>query len=296
MTTTPQKPHELPARESAVRALPPGIPHGRPKMPRLGRRRAIILGCQLALLFGVLAIWELGASFEPDAVIDQFTVSKPSAIWDALVAFEERGVLWSSILVTYRVTLIGFIIGGTLGFLFGLILGVQRFLAAVLNPFIGALYSTPRLALIPLFILWFGIGDGSKIALVASVTFFLVFYATFAGVKEVDPEIIERMRLMRASRRNIGQKAILPSATSYIIEGLSVSAPFALVAAVTAEMLSSNRGMGFLLVRSAGQFNTAGVFACITVLALMGILLMGLTRVAEGRLLRWKPGRVNRAK
>lgn len=265
-------------------------------MSRLGRRGLPVLISQLLLLVVLLVVWEVGsgARGEPGKFIDTLAMSKPSSIWTAALAFNARGVLWSNILATYQVTLTGFAIGALIGFVLGLILGVSRYLSSVLSPFIGALYSTPRLALIPLFILWFGIGDGSKIALVATVVTFLVFYATFAGVKEVDSEIIDRMRLMRANRFDIGRKAIMPSAASHIVEGLSISGPMALVATVTAEMLSSNRGMGFLLVRAAGQFDTASVFACIVVLSIMGILLMAVVRAGEARLLRWKPDRVNR--
>lgn len=258
--------------------------------PRLGRRRVLILTSQVALLALILVIWQLGSG----RFLDEFTFSKPSEIWSALKSFENRGLLWSNILVSYRVTLIGFAIGAVAGFSSGLVLGLNRYLADVLSPFIGALYSTPRLALVPLFILWFGIGDGAKLALVASIVFFLIFYATFAGVKEVDAQVLDRMKLMRAGRISIIRKAILPSAASFIVEGLRVSGPFALVSAVTAEMFSSNRGMGFLLINSSSQFNTAGVFACIFVLAIMGIALMTTIRLIEMRLLRWKPENINR--
>lgn len=263
---------------------------------RFGRRRMLILVSQLLLLTLILVMWEVGSGYDGDSgkFLDQYTVSKPSEIWEALRKFEERGVLWSNILLSFRITLIGFAIGAFGGFLAGLVMGLNRYLADVLSPFIGALYSTPRLALVPLFLLWFGIGDGANLALVASIVFFLVFYATFAGVKEVDPQVIARMKLMRAGRFSIYQKAVLPSAASFIVEGLRVSGPFALVSAVTAEMFSSNRGMGFLLIRSSTQFDTAGVFACIVVLMIMGILLMAAIRLIESRLLRWKPERISR--
>lgn len=263
---------------------------------RLGRRRMLILVSQLLLLTLILVLWEIGSGYDGESgkFLDQYTVSKPSEIWEALRKFEERGVLWTNILLSFRITLIGFAIGASGGFLAGLVMGLNRYLADVLSPFIGALYSTPRLALVPLFLLWFGIGDGANLALVASIVFFLVFYATFAGVKEVDPQVIARMKLMRAGRFSIYRKAVLPSAASFIVEGLRVSGPFALVSAVTAEMFSSNRGMGFLLIRSSTQFDTAGVFACIVVLMVMGILLMAAIRLIESRLLRWKPERISR--
>lgn len=260
------------------------------------RRRMLILASQLVLLALILVVWEFGTgqTGQSGKFLDEYTVSKPSAIWEALKGFEQNGELWSNLLVSYRITLVGFAIGAVAGFLMGIVLGSIRYLADVLSPFLGALYSTPRLALVPLFLLWFGIGDGANLALVSSIVFFLVFYATFAGMKEVDAQVIARMKLMRAGRFSIYQKAILPSAASFIVEGLRVSGPFALVSAVTAEMFSSNRGMGYLLIRSSTQFDTAGVFACIVVLMIMGILLMGAIRLLESRLLRWKPERIGR--
>jgi NitT/TauT family transport system permease protein len=300
--TAPVAPDVQAARQRAVEPGPgrlPARPRGSAFMSKaalFGRHRLMILGSQLALLTVILVVWQYGSGYEGESgkFLDQYTVSKPSEIWQALRAFEDRGLLWNNIFLSYRITLIGFTIGATGGFLAGLTLGLNRYLAEVLSPFLGALYSTPRLALVPLFLLWFGIGDGAKLALVASIVFFLVFYATFAGVKEVDVQVIERMKLMRAGRLNICRKAILPSAASFIVEGLRVSGPFALVSAVTAEMFSSNRGMGFLLIRSSSQFDTAGVFACIVVLMMMGIFLMGVIRLIESRLLRWKPEQINR--
>jgi len=256
----------------------------------------LILASQLVLLALILVVWEFGTgqTGQSGKFLDEYTVSKPSAIWEALKGFEQNGELWSNLLVSYRITLVGFAIAAIAGFLMGIVLGSIRYLADVLSPFLGALYSTPRLALVPLFLLWFGIGDGANLALVSSIVFFLVFYATFAGMKEVDAQVIARMKLMRAGRFSIYQKAILPSAASFIVEGLRVSGPFALVSAVTAEMFSSNRGMGYLLIRSSTQFDTAGVFACIVVLMIMGILLMGAIRLLESRLLRWKPERIGR--
>jgi NitT/TauT family transport system permease protein len=255
------------------------------------RHKLIILGCQIALLAFVLAFWEWAAAPKGEGLIDEYYVSQPSAIMEQLGKFIDQGVLWSSILVTMRTTLIGFAIGAGLGLLAGFFVGIHENVSSVLQPFVSALYSIPRLALVPLFILWFGIGQTSQIALVASVVFFLVFYATFAGVRDVDHELIDKMRLMRASRWSVHTKATLPSAYVFIISGLSISGPYALVVAVTAEMLSSNEGMGYLLQRSSGQFNTNGVFASIFVMMIMGIVLMGAIRLLEHRLLRWKPRR-----
>jgi NitT/TauT family transport system permease protein len=255
------------------------------------RRKVAILSVQVLLAIALLIFWEwaAGPRNTPGILIDEFYISRPTLIWDALKRWVSEGILWISIYYTLETTVIGFVIGAGLGLAIGFVLGVNPFLAAVFKPFINAVYSIPRLALVPLFILWFGIGVGSKLAVVVSVVFFLVFFATYTGVKDVDPELLRKMRLMRASWWSLHRKVTLPSATTFIISGLSVSMPYALVAQVTAEMLSSNRGMGYLLIRSSSQFYTPGVFAAITVLMVMGVLLSWGIHWLEGRLLSWKP-------
>jgi len=255
------------------------------------QRQALILGLQVLLAVGILVFWEwaAGPRNTPGILIDEFYVSRPSLIWDALSRWITEGVLWISIYYTLETTVLGFIIGTVMGLTIGFLLGVNPLLAAIVKPFINAIYSIPRLALVPLFMLWFGIGIGSKLALVVSVVFFLVFFATYTGVKDVDQELLRKLRLMRASAWSVHTKVTLPAATTFIISGLSISMPYALVAQVTAEMLSSNRGMGYLLIRSSSQFYTPGVFAAITVLMIMGVLLTLGIYWLEGRLLRWKP-------
>ncbi len=255
------------------------------------RRRIAILMIQIALAIGALVFWEwaAGPRNTPGILIDEFYISRPTLVWDALRRWTTEGVLWISIYYTFETTVLGFIIGTAMGLVIGFILGVNPFLASIFQPFINALYSIPRLALVPLFMLWFGIGIGSKLALVVSVVFFLVFFATFTGVKDVDQELLNKLRLMRANWWSVHLKVTLPAATTFIISGLSISLPYALVAQVTAEMLSSNRGMGYLLIRSSSQFYTPGVFAAITVLMVMGVALTWSIQLLENWLLRWKP-------
>jgi NitT/TauT family transport system permease protein len=248
---------------------------------------------RVALAALYLGAWEFfaGKPGEPHVLIDTFYVSQPSDIFHALQQWWDQGVLMSNIWITLQETLIGFMIGAALGLIFGVILGASRTLGDICFPFITALNSTPKLALVPLFIIWFGVEMRSKVALVVTVTFFLVFYSTFAGVRDVDEQLINTLRVMGARRYQIHRKVTLQSAVSWIISGLRVSVPYALVAAVTGEMLASNKGMGYLLVDSANQFDTAGVFAGIFVLIAMGLALNYAVTLLESWLLRWKPKR-----
>jgi NitT/TauT family transport system permease protein len=257
------------------------------------RRRQITFG-RIALLVGIVLGWELfsGTPGEALVLIDKFYISQPSdvviAIWDWI----QSGVLLTNLWATIQVTVLGFALGATLGLVVGFALGVNAFLSAIFSPIVAALYAIPRLALIPLFLLWFGLGIGSKLALVITVVFFLVFYNTHEGVREVDRSLIDVMKVMKASRFQIYRKVTLPSAMTWIIAGLRISVPYALVGAVTGEMTASNSGMGYLIIRASGQFYTAGVFGGILVIMVFALLLGAFVTLAERKLLRWKPDRL----
>lgn len=264
-------------------------------LPSPARRRMRIQLERLALIVGLLIAWQL-FSGNPNhglTLIDEFYISKPSAMYDSISAWLEQGTLFSNLFVTIQETLIGFVIGAALGMLVGFLLGTSPHLSAVFSPIMAALYAIPRLALIPLFLLWFGLGMGSKLALVITVVFFLVFYNTHSGVRDVDQGLVDVLKVMKASRWHIHTKVTIPSAMAWIIAGLQVSVPYALVAAVTGEMTASNSGMGYLIIRASGQFNTAGVFAGIFVLMVLALLLGAVVAMLEKRLLGWKRNRLN---
>lgn len=256
------------------------------------RRKYFILVAQIGVLVGALAAWEIFAgdpNTERFVLIDQYFVSQPSEVLEALLTWINDGVLAAAMLSTAQVTLLGLALGVLAGMLVGFALGVNPTLSAVLNPFVSALYSIPRLALIPLFLLWFGLGLGTRLTIVIVMVFFLVFYNTYSGVKDVQRELIDVMKLMGASKWQIYRKVVIQSAMTWIVAGLHIAAPYALVGAVTAEMLTSDQGMGFLVIRSAGQFYTPGVFAGIAVMMAMALVLTALVNLFENRVLHWKP-------
>ena len=245
---------------------------------------------RVVVLAVALVSWQIfaGKPGQPYVLIDQFYISYPTAIVAAGIGFQQEGILIPSLWITLQETLGGFALGAGLGFVFGLLLGTNRFAGDVFQPYVLVLNSVPRLALVPLFMLWFGLGIASKIALVATIVFFLVFYNTYAGVRDVNKELVNVLQLMGARAHQIHLKVTLPSAMTWIVTGLRVSVPFALLTAVTAEMIASNRGMGYLIVKSSGEFYTAGVFASIAILAGLAILLNLFVTVFEGWVLRWK--------
>ncbi|SCD43145.1 NitT/TauT family transport system permease protein [Streptomyces sp. BpilaLS-43] len=259
---------------------------------RKALKRRFVQVMRILLPIALIAGWEVTTgdpATEPGVLFDSFYISTPSEIWAALVEWARAGVLLTSIQATVEAMLYGFVVGAALGILVGIVLGSSPVLGDIFQPLIVALNAIPRLALVPLFILWFGFGLGSKVALVSLIVFFLVFYSTYEGVRDVEQRLVDVLKVMNASRLTVQFKVRIPSAASWIIQGLRVSVPYALVAAVTAEIVGANTGIGYLIQRSAGNFFTAGVFAGIAVLVAVSVLINGLVTLLERRLLRWKP-------
>lgn len=233
----------------------------------------------------LLGVWQVCAN----RLVSAFWISSPSLVavrlWDWIV----DGTLWPQLSTTLIEACYGFLIGAGAGVLLGLLLGQMRRVTQVLEPVIFALYSLPRIALAPLFLLWFGIGIESKVVLSATSVFFLAFYNTFSGVRDVDHDLLNAVRIMGGSRRDELTRVIVPATLYWVFVGLKVSVPYAIIGAVVGEMVASNRGLGYLMQNSSGQFDTTGVFVALVVLAAVSIVINELLSVAEKRAIRWKP-------
>jgi NitT/TauT family transport system permease protein len=252
-----------------------------------GWRLALI---RLGVLAGLIIVWQLasGNSKTETVLIDKFWVSRPSDILARLADWVSTGKLWLHMAVTLQEMATGLIIGSVVGVATGFLLGQSLTFARLFDPFIMGIYSIPKLALAPLFILWFGVGIEPKVVLVATVVFFLVFLNTYAGVRDVDQELLDIIRLMGAGPRDLVLKVVLPSSSAWILTGLKQAVPNSLIGAVVGEIMASNRGLGFLLINAQGQFDTAGVFAAILILMVMGLVINEGVNRAETYLLRWK--------
>lgn len=268
----------------------PGGIEPRPVSIRSGRRArqardtARLWVARLMVLATVLVLWQIGSK----TFLNPFFFSSPEAIGGRLVELVTSGELWFHLWVTFQEMAAGFAVGTAVGIAVGLLFGSVPFIGRIFDPFILALYSLPKIALAPLLIIWFGLDMAPKIVLSAMIVFFLVFFNTMNGVRNVDRELIDVVRLMGASRRQVLQKVTMPAALASIFVGLRVSLPYALVGAVTGELIASNKGLGSLIQRSAAYFDTSGVFAALIVLMLITTVLdVGLQRL-EARTLRWR--------
>ncbi|HEY6862055.1 MAG TPA: ABC transporter permease [Pseudolabrys sp.] len=250
--------------------------------PALGSGFMVI--CQVVLGLLLLLLWQ-GAS---GRLIDNFFISNPIDVGARLVAWIGDGSLFLHIWATVYATVMGFTIGSMGGVVLGIWLGVSPFTSRLLNPYLNALNALPKVALAPLFVLWFGLGIESKIALAAVLVLFLVFLNTYAGVREVDQDLIDGARLMKATRAQLIAKVIIPSTMSWVFAGLKISLPYALIGAVLGEMIASNRGLGYLVQFSGSQFDSAGVFAVLIVIALLAVALNFLVEIVQHRMEQWR--------
>ena len=239
---------------------------------------------QSVLGIAILFVWQ-GVS---GRLVDNFFISNPIDVGRRLLGWTLDGSIFVHLWATLYATTIGFVLGSVLGAVLGIWLGVSPFVSRLLNPYLYALNALPKVALAPLFVLWFGLGIDSKIALAAALVLFLVFLNTFAGVRQVDQDLIDAARLMKATRIQIISKVIVPSALSWLFVGLRVAVPYALIGAVIGEMIASNRGLGYLVQFSGAQFDTAGVFAVLIVIALLAMALNFVVDIVERRLERWR--------
>ena len=245
---------------------------------------AAMVCCQIVLAFAVLLLWQGAAG----RFIDDFFTSNPIDVARRLITWTSNGSIFRHFLVTVYETVVGFTIGSILGVLLGIWLGTSRFYSRLLQPFIWALNALPKVALAPLFVLWFGLGLESKIALAAVLVLFIVFINTYQGIKDVDEDLLDVLRLMKASRWQMLTKVILPSSVSWIFAGLKIALPNALIGAVIGEMIASSYGLGYLVQLSGAQFDTAGVFAVLVVIGVLAVILNQFIEIAQHRLERWR--------
>lgn len=244
----------------------------------------MILLIQLALIAVFLGLWQI---LSPKFGLE-FFFATPVAVFEAFFGLVKSGSLFYHAGITSLEALAGFLLGGTLGMTFGILLGRRKLLAEVLSPFLTAIYSLPKAALAPLFILWFGVGIEMKILLAAAIVFFLVFLNTFHGVREVSPEQIAILRLMNAKEHHLLTKVIFPSAIVWVFAGLRLSVPYALIGAILGEIIASNRGLGHLIAHAAGQFDTAGTFAALIAIMALALILNRAITFAERKLMPWR--------
>jgi NitT/TauT family transport system permease protein len=274
-------------------------------------RRASILFWQIAILLVVLSVWQWGFDLcrallpKPwvPKILDPYFISKPSAIWTSFLklgCFSDRAGfaaclgenpnnLWLATAVTLKNMFWGFLWGTGLGVMAGLILGRSEYLSKIFEPFVVALNSIPRIALVPLIILMFGLGDLSKVVTAGIVVFFVVFFNTFEGTRSVDRDQIAAARLLGASEAVVLRTVVIPSALAWVFASLTPAVSFALIGVIVGEFIGAERGLGKLIIEAEARANASEMMVAIFVMMIVGIMLAYLVRRIQAHLLRWQP-------
>jgi sulfonate transport system permease protein len=272
---------------------------------------------QVLICVAVLSIWQWGYDLHarlpwlvPD-LLDPYFVSKPSEIFQQFLILSciksKLGVyngwvngdfakcmarnennLWIATAVTLKNTFFGFFAGVTSGFVAGLILGRSDRLSAIFQPFITAVNSIPRIALAPIIVLAFGIGDMSKIVTSWIVVVFLVFFNTFEGARSIDEGFVNVARLLGASEWQITRTVVIPSTMAWVFASLSPAISFALIGVIVGEFIGADRGIGRLIIESEARAEASGMMVAVIVLMLVGVALSAAIRRLQAYLLRWQ--------
>jgi len=256
---------------------------------------------QVGLLIAVLLFWQLISRDQQYAFFLGEPIKVAGRIWSWFMPFgfeptalfpdglPGRADIYLHLGVTLLETVLAFALGTVLGLVFGLWLALAPTASAIMDPYIKAANSMPRVILAPIFGMWFGLGIWSKVALAVTLVFFIVFFNVYQGVKEVSPVVLANARMLGANRKQLLRTVYLPSATSWVFSSLHTSVGLAFVGAVVGEYLGSARGVGYLILQAEGTFDVNTVFAGIVVLTSFALVLDGLVGRIEKRLMKWQP-------
>jgi NitT/TauT family transport system permease protein len=248
-------------------------------------RRLGILSGQVLIGVVFVAAWQ---KLVDAGKLDKFFFSRPSDIGLRIVDWLRAGSIWPHLLVTLEEAALAFLLGAASGAVAGFALARLPTLSELADPYIRVLNALPRVVLAPIFLLWFGLGIWSKVALGVTVVFFIVFFNTYQGVREVDKVLVNNARMLGASEWQLARHVLIPSALTWVFSSLHISIGFAMIAVVVGEYLGAARGVGYLIAQAEGVFDTTGVFAGMAVLSAVVLIVgWGVDRV-ERWLLRWK--------
>ncbi|MDQ8034375.1 MAG: ABC transporter permease [Bordetella sp.] len=241
---------------------------------------------QLLLLVVILGVWHL-ATRDPKIA---FFFGEPLKVAGRIWAwFVTNGDIYGHLGVTLSETVLAFVIGTVAGLGFGLWLGLSPSASAILDPYIKAANSMPRVILAPIFGMWFGLGIWSKVALAVTLVFFIVFFNVYQGVREVSPVVLNNARMLGMSERGLLRHVYWPSALTWMFSSLHTAVGFALVGAVVGEYLGSSAGLGYKIHEAESVFDVTGVFAGMLILTVFVIVIDTIVTLIENRLLVWRP-------
>lgn len=243
--------------------------------------------CYLIILLVVfVAVWQMLADKE---MINPLFFSSPKQVWADMVEMFSSGYIMPHIRITLYAAFLGLFYGTVFGTLIALIVGNNKILAYILEPIFVGIHGLPLLALGPLFVVWFGIGIKSKIFMATISVFFLVFFNIYAGFKDVDIQLIQTLKLMRANKLQLMMKVILPSCVPWLIASLKAGVGAAVLGAIVGEYLGATAGLGWVIQSAGGYYNITRVIACVIVLMVIMFILNAIVSWIDRKVLKWRP-------
>ena len=248
--------------------------------PRVRNNAWIIRLCSIAV---VLIAWEVGGRR-----INPLFMSYPSAIIHAAIGMIASGELLTALASSLRTLLVGFFTASFIGIVIGLLIGRYRFVDAATDWLVNAMYATPLIAIIPLVILWFGLGDSAKLFIVTILAVFPVLINTASGVRNIPRSLIDVGTAFAANERQVFLKIIIPAVIPFIMTGLRLGIGRAIIGMVAAEFFTAITGLGALIVKYGNQYDTASMFVPILILMLLGVALTSLVRKFEEMFAPWR--------
>ncbi len=241
------------------------------------------IGAAVFVLMIALIEWGTRTGF-----ISALTLPKPSDVLNTFIELWNSGLLWKHLIPSLTRLIVGALLGVVAGIAAGIAIGLFSYVRAGLVPLVAAIFPIPKIALLPLFVIWFGIDEGSKYALIALGTFTPTVVATYGAVDNVDRTLIRMAQSFGLSWRSIVRKIVLPGAMPGILSGLRVSLAIAIILLVAAEMLGAEHGVGAYILEAGSLYDLERLFAGVVILSVLGVIVSMLIGVLERRLLRWR--------
>lgn len=240
---------------------------------------------RFVVLTVLLGLWELSYQLR---LVDPFFFSAPSLIWRVLYEQFATGTIWRHLSITVQEALAGLALGFLAGAILGWLAAQRGILAELIEPTMMMLNSIPRIVVAPIFILWFGIGISSKIALSFFLVFVVIFFAVYSGLKEVDRALVERVIVLGGSRRDLLRDVYIPSVMAWVFSSLRITVGFAFTGAVVGEFVASSRGLGYLLNFATNSYNSALMMAMVVLIMAIIVLMFAVLSRVEQRAMLWK--------
>ncbi|MCL5263927.1 MAG: ABC transporter permease [Chloroflexi bacterium] len=247
----------------------------------------LVMALRIGALIVFVGSWETASSLK---WINPFFVSRPSDIIFRAYTWLSSGYVLSHTAITIVETFFAFVLGALLGAILAFLLYRSSIVDQALMPYLMILNAMPRIIFAPIFILWFGLGLTSKVVLGISIVIFIVFFSIYTGLKEVDQNLINKVRLMGGSEKDVLLEVLIPSALSWLFSSLKTSVGFALVGAIVGEYMGSANGLGHIIAFAEGMFDATGVFAGLFILSFVVIAINWCMERVENHFTAWRMG------